>query len=223
MSAPIPTGRGLPSAASMGAANPAYAVPTEGGNDPGYHDSPICAYATALKSGVGGVPDPMRGQTMPVRDFRPDPHRAPEAFWTGASGPGRDYMLRHTSQEFLDADGIEARLPTGKKEERSPYVTPPPEPRWTNRLSPHNFVFTRPFAQDTERFFNGDHFSMADHRRTYPILGMNPPQYRRNTYRADPVPWDSDIVDMPNRQPSSSPGRIVAYELPPQTNAAWRL
>jgi hypothetical protein len=207
---------------SMGAADPNYAVPTEGTDGPGYHDSPVGAYATRLDSLPGTTPDPMRTQHMPARDYRPDPRFAPDNFWTGLRGPGRDYMGRH-SVEFLDADGIEARLPTAAAQARNPREIPPPEPRWTNRLSPHNYVFTRPFAQDTERYFNGSHFSMADHRRLYGIMGMNPPPYRRNTYRADPVPWDSNIVDTPNPQPSQSPGRIIAYDLPPMSNSSWRL
>ena len=227
MTAPSNTGQhfqpgGIPSAMAMGAGNSAFAVPTEGTDAPGWIDSPTGAYAPRLDSVPGGTPDPMRGQTMPARDYRPDPRHAPTYFWTGPRGPGVDYLQRH-GEEFLDADGIEATRPTARPQARNPREIPPAEPRPTNRLSPHNFLFTRPFAQDTERYFTGEHFSMADHRRTYPILGMNPPPYRRNTYRADPVPWDTDIVDRPHPQPSSSPGRIVAYDLPPVANSAWRL
>jgi hypothetical protein len=213
---------GIPSAAAMGAGSMAYAVPTVGTDGPGYHDSPIAAYATRLDAIPGATPDPMRSRGMAVRDYRPDPHFAPDNFWTGLHGPGREYMDRHR-QEFLDADGIEARLPVKTPQARSPYAVAGPEPRWTNRLSPHNYIFTRPWAQETERYYTGDHFSMADHRRTYGIMGMNPPPYRRNTFRADPVPWDSDIVDRPSAQQSRTPGHIVAYDLPPMSNSSWRL
>ena len=84
---------------------------------------------------------------------------------------GTERMLRHRV-EFLDADGIEATRPTAGAAAPDPRWVPPPEPRITNRLSPHTFLFTRPFGQDTDRYFTGEHFSMADHRRTYPILGM---------------------------------------------------
>ena len=206
----------------MGAGNSAFAVPTEGTDAPGWLDSPTGAYAPRLDSVPGGTPDPMRGRTLPTRDYRPDPRHAPTYFWTGPHGPGVDYLQRH-GEEFLDADGIEATRPTARPQARNPREIPPPEPRPTNRLSPHNFLFTRPFAQDTERYYTGEHFSMADHRRTYPILGMNPPPYRRNTYRSEPVPWDTDIVDRPAPQPSYSPGRIIAYDLPPMSNSTWRL
>lgn len=206
----------------MGAGNSAYAVPTEGGNDPNYHDSPVTAYAPTLDNTAGATPDPMREMQMPVRDYRPNPRFAPTYFWTGPRGPYVDYMQRH-GVEFLDADGIEANRPESRRQALDPKRTPTEEPRWTNRLSPHNYVFTRPFGQDYERYFNGSHFSMADHRRTYPILGMNPPPFKRNTYRADPTPWDTDLIDQPNPQPSYSQGRIVAYDLPPMMNSAWRL
>jgi len=211
---------GIPSALEMGAGNQSYAVPTEGGDAPGWHDSPVLAYAARLDSQPGATPDPMREQVIATRDYRPDPRQAPEAFWTGMQGPGRDYMARH-AQEFLDADGIEATRP--KDRNQAPRPARPDEPRWTNRLSPHDYIFTRPFGQDTERWFTGDHFSMADHRRTYEIMGMAPPLYRRNTYRTDPVPWDVDRTDIPTPSGSASPGRIIAYDLAPVSNSSWRL
>lgn len=212
---------GIPSAIAMGAGNSAFAVPTEGTDAPGWLDSPFGAYAQRLDSVPGATPDPMREKQMPARDYRPEPAHAPDYFWSGPHGPGVDYLQRHRGQEFLDADGIEANKPPDRLQ--APRPARPDESRPTQRLSPHNFVFTRPFAQETERYYTGEHFSMADHRRTYPILGMNPPPYRRNTYRSEPVPWDTDIVDAPNPTPSYTPGRIVAYDLPPMSNNAWRL
>lgn len=203
----------------MGAGNPSFAVPTEGTDAPGWHDSPVTAYAPRLDDVPGGTPDPMRELVFPTRDYRPDPHQAPEAFWVGMQGPGRDYMARH-QVEFLDADGIETTVGSRPQAPRPPQ---PPEPRWTQRLSPHTFLFTRPFAQDTARYFSGDHFSMADHRRTYAILGMAPSPYKRNTFRADPPPWDDSRIDMPQQAPPSAPGHLIAYELPPPSGGAWRL
>jgi hypothetical protein len=204
----------------MGAGNTAFAVPTEGTDAPGWIDSPTGAYAVRLAAQPGATPDPMRELFMPTRDYRPDPRQAPEEFWQGAQGPGRDVLARH-QQEFLDADGIEATKPSDRPQ--APRPARPDEPRPTNRLSPHTYLFTRPFAQDTERYFTGDHFSMADHRRRYEIMGMAPPQYRRNTYRADPAPWDANRVDMPTPTGSATPGHIIAYDLPPVTFQSWRL
>lgn len=199
-----------------------YAAPTEGTDGPGWHDSPVAAWAPHLQSVPGDTPDPMREQQFPVRDYRPDPRYNPAYFWLGPRGPETENFQRH-GVEFQDADGIEMPPTPDRRQALSPYRTPTPEPRWTQRLNPHNYTFTRPFAQDTERWFTGQHFSMAGHRRTYPILGMAPSPYRRNTYRADPTPWDSDRVDMPNPVPSATPGRIVAYDIPPQGGTSWRL
>jgi hypothetical protein len=66
------------------------------------------------------------------------------------------------------------------------------------------------------------HFSMADHRRTYDVLGMAPVQSRRNTYRADPAPWDANVVDMPvDVSPVNARVRVV--ELPARTGGSYRL
>lgn len=210
------------SAMNRGGYNMAYAAPTDGGDGPGYVDSPVGAWAQQLRAQPGDTPDPMREQTFPVRDFRPDPRYPPAYFWTGTHGPGTETIQRH-GVEFQDADGIETRVGT-RPRAADPRWVPTAEPRWTQRQSPHNYVFTRPYAQETERYFSGAHFSMADHRRTYPILGMAATPYRRNTYRADPTPWDVNRVDMPNPVQSASPGRIVAYDIPPaSTGNSWRL
>jgi hypothetical protein len=207
---------------SMGAGSQDYAVPTYGTDGPGYDDSPAGAYATRLDAQPGATPDPSRNQQIARRDYRPEPEYYPGYFWSGVTGPGTERMLRH-DVEFLDADGIQARQPGAGQSAPDPRWVPPPEPRPTNRLSPSSYVFTRPFDQAYERSFNGNHFSMADHRRQYPILGMAPSPYRRNTFRTDPVPWDSFRTDMPNEQPSATPGRIVAYDLPPMNDQSYRL
>lgn len=212
------------SALNRGGPNMAYAVPTEGTDHPGYVDSPIGAWAQRIDGhGLADTPDAMRELSFPVRDYRPDPAHAPEYFWTGVRGPGTERRQRE-GVEFTDADGIEQPTPSIWRKGADPRWVPTAEPRPTNRLSPHTYVYTRPFAQETERYFNGAHFSMADHRRNYPILGMNPAPYRRNTYRADPTPWDVDRVDMPNPVVSATPGRIVAFDIPPSgSGQSWRL
>lgn len=217
-----PRGQTLVADQSMGGPNFAYAVPTSGGDGPGYHDSPVTAYSTRLDHQPGTTPDPMRGQTFPVRDYRPLPQYAPQYFWSGPVGPGTEKISRH-GVEFQDADGIEKNASHVGAAAPDPRWVPPAEPRVTNRLSPHNYVFTRPFDQDKERVFNGIHFSMADHRRKYPVLGMNPPPFRRNTYRADPAPWDTARTDMPNPGGYVRPGPIVAYDIPPSGSQSWRL
>lgn len=75
----------------------------------------------------------------------------------------------------------------------------------TAGMSPNTYTFWRGMGhggpQDTPNELNGIHFSMADHRREYPVLGMQPQKKpgagTRNTYRLEPAPWDSNIVDVP--------------------------
>lgn len=208
---------------AQGGPNPRYAAPTEGTDAQGWIDSAFGAYA--LRPGASALestPDQQRLNHFPKRDMMPEPGYAPEYFWTGPRGPGTEMMIRHRV-EFQDADGIEVKAPNVGQSAPDPRWVPPAEPRLTNRLSPHNYVFTRPFAQDTERLFNGIHFSMADHRRDYEILGMSPFTYKRNTYRADPTPWDEDRVDMPNPSGRSTAGPIVAFDIPPSGSQSWRL
>lgn len=200
--------------------NPEFAVKSYGDNDPYYVDNPSLDWAAKLHPVPGGTPDPMRTLQFPVRDYRPAPGDPPEDFWLGVNGPGREKVQRH-GVEFQDADGIEAVSPGSISRAPDPRWVPVPESRLTQRLSPHNYLFTRPYDQTIARRLNGEHFSMADHRRTYPILGMQPPTRKRNTFRADPPPWDTDLVDMPPYVPPVFDGRIPTYEVPATRN--WRL
>jgi hypothetical protein len=205
------------------APNPSYVVPTEGTDAQGYLDSAFGAYA--LRPGASALestPDKMRLGQFPKRDMMPEPNYAPGYFWTGPRGPGTEKIARH-GVEFQDADGIQLKPPAAGQSAPDPRWVARPEPRVTNRLSPHTYTFTRPFNQETERYYNGVHFSMADHRRNYDILGMQPFAYKRNTYRADPVPWDEDRIDMPNPSGRATAGPIVAFDIPPSGSQSWRL
>jgi hypothetical protein len=204
-----------------------YVVPDSAvDRENGYQDSAIGAWAPKLRQEPGATPDPMRTQQMPQRDYRPTPLTgAPDLWWRGP-GPGREIQQRHNSAEFVDADGWEPTRPVGALPKRAapdPRRTPPEEPRPTNRMAPNRWIYTRPFDQHAAHRLNGIHFSMADHRRQYPIMGMQPITTRRNTYRLDPGPWDTDIVD---EQPSAdyTPNqRIQQVELPTSTSRSWRL
>lgn len=213
------TAPGVPNGLRGFTPNPAYAVPSEGGNPPEWHDSPINAWAPKADGTIGSTPDPMRIGRTKTADYRPNAADPPEDFWLGAHGPGRERMLRH-GVEFQDADGLAADIPQLKPQAPNPRSVPTPEPRPTNRMMPKSYVFTRPFDQHAARQNNGLHFSMADHRRAYPILGMEPVRRRRNTFRAEPAPWDSDLVDMPNDAANNPyrPGPIVAFDVPSTRN-----
>lgn len=91
-------------------------------------------------------------------------------------------------------------------------VQAPIVPEWTQeRLpvrptaddSPLGYQFTRPWhiprhVQDAVGEEATIHFSMADHRRTFPIMGMKPQgRIGVNTYRAEPRPWDEELFVPP--------------------------
>lgn len=80
-----------------------------------------------------------------------------------------------------------------------------PNPRRVH--TPSNVRFRRTYGQVfNERFLNGNHFSMADHYRTYEIFGMNPAHpEKRNTYRLEPPPRDAFTEDRGPSTPYSPP------------------
>lgn len=203
-------------------ANPRYAVSDVA--DHAFTDSPVGAWSPSLRTSTEGTPDAQRNQAVPLRDYRPGPRQAPQEWWTGPGGPGREVQTRHTQFEYQDADGWEVTRGDPNRKRAAPDIrrTPPTPSRVTDKLAPSSYTFTRPFDQNVERNFNGQHFSMADHRRTYEIYGMAPVYSRRNTYRADPAPWDADIVDqVPPFNPVGA--RIMATEVPDSAGSAWRL
>ncbi len=178
-----------------------------------YSTSPIGAWAPRLRMFPGGTPDPGRTLNEPLYDYRPDPLDQPPGHWWTGRGPGHDGLARTRNNEFIDADGLPLRRDPGyagdKRAAPDHRRTPPPETRKTQEMSPHRYVYTRAFDQRVKHHLTGEHFSLADHRRTYPVFGMVPVVSRRNTYRADPAPWDTGIVDVPIGQPySGSSGEI---------------
>jgi hypothetical protein len=168
------------------------------------------------------VPSIQRTNVSALLTFRNPPDQAPE-IWYGRRDA--DDKTRH-SVEHQDADGWEELKGVTANDRRwapNPRSTPQPETRRTQHMSPATYSFTRPFDTGYARTLNGNHFSMAAHRRDYPVLGMAPIVRPRNTFRATPIPWDIDVVDVP--QESTAPdipyGRMVSPELP--LNRRWRL
>lgn len=197
-------------------ANPRYA--TSDYADHAFLDSPSGAWSPSLRLSPDGTPDASRNQAIPLRDYRPDARQAPALWWDGVRGPGHDENVRHRTAETIDADGRRMWRGDMGRKRSAPDLrrTPPPEPRVTNAASPSSYMFTRPFDQTMRRQFNGQHFSMADHRRNYDIYGMAPVTSRRNTYRVDPPPWDEAIIDTQSYA-------IVPVDVPDSAGRAWRL
>lgn len=206
--------------------HPEYAMPNSNYAAPspdeenGTMDSPIGAWTIALREAPGDTPDPMRTGRMVRRDRMPDPARPPEDFYGRLDADDR---ARH-SVETQDADGWEEfKGGSGKPAARNPREKPPAEPRPTSRLAPRSYSFTRP-EFGGPRDLTGVHFSMADHRRDYPILGMAPVREHRNTFRIQPTPFDMEMGDVPPNDPTDVPaGRIQAVAVPLSASRSFRL
>lgn len=197
----------------------AFAAPDIADDAP-YVDSPSGAWSPTPRTSVSGYPDAHRLGVTPVRDFKPSPTDPPEIFYNARD---RDTAARH-SVETVDADGwTEHKGGSGKPYARNAEANRPPETRPTMAMAPRSYFFTRPMGPKFSRDFNGEHFSMADHRREYEILGMAPVRSSRNTFRLEPKPWDTNIVDMPTESTIPN-GKVIAVEVPPATgNRSYRL
>ncbi|HVI71471.1 MAG TPA: hypothetical protein VM656_08305 [Pyrinomonadaceae bacterium] len=203
---------------------PTYAVPQHGAfsvpsveSGAPYNDE--FGWGPRLRTSPTEIPSAQRLQTIPTYDRRPPPAQPPERFWDKLDA---DDEKRHAVED-IDANGWTERkgvFPTDKRWADNPRRYPPPEPRVTSQLAPRSYSFTRPFDQHAARTLNGTHFSMADHRRNYEILGMAPIKRPRNTYRLEPVPWDIDVVDMaPVNEPTTVQARMTSVELPPASRS----
>lgn len=205
-----------------GTPNSAYAAPDLNRDAP-YNDE--FGWGPKTRISVESTPDAMREFQAPVRDLRPNATESPVRHYAPIDA---DDKQRH-SVEDQDADGW-PELKNRYKIGPDPRWNPPAETRVTEQLSPRRYSFTRPFDQATKgagaRKLNGLHFSMADHRREYDILGMRPWSQHRNTYRVDPAPWDADMYDVPPEQTIgvTSQGRVQAVDIPGDYgNRSYRL
>lgn len=208
-------------APDYGTPNSAYAAPDVHRDAP-YNDE--FGWGPKTRISVENTPDAMREFAAPVRDFRPDGAGSPKPFYAQRDADGK----QRESVTDQDANGW------NEKKDRykigpDPRWNPPAETRVTEQLSPRSYSFTRPFDQGTKgngaRQLNGQHFSMADHRREYPILGMRPWGSNRNTYRVDPAPWDADMYDVPpeSTMGAVTNGRIQAVDVPDSGGRSYRL
>ncbi|HET7414762.1 MAG TPA: hypothetical protein VFI97_03600 [Arthrobacter sp.] len=204
-----------------------YAVPSPGSP---YLTSPAGEWAPSLFRKVGATPDPARLGEVPLIQDYPVPNRPPEEWYEPQT---RDITNRH-SVEQIDADGWREEPGTdgSYRFAANPRSRPPMPSRVTAFMSPASYAFWRHMStgqpKDSQRNLNGVHFSMADHRRDYPILGMQPQRKpgagTRNTYRLAPVPWDANLVDVPDPTSAGIPvEQVVAPTVPTNLTRSGRL
>lgn len=192
------------------AANPRYAVPRDS-ITPGFSGwEPVSPSATELRIGADGTtPDIRRIQQWDSPPESPDPRRA---LYENA-----ERVTRHAELETLHATGWEEL-------QEYPGLAFMKHPRWrpyysirpTSRMGPNTYAFTRRWSipQST-----GVHFSLADHRRNFPVGGMKPQgRIGENTYRLDPAPWDADryVVSAENVSPEDY--RVISAVAPASRN-----
>lgn len=203
-----------PPAMSVFGGNQRYAVrDTPESTDPEYS----VGYSPALKAGGSSS-----GESLPD-NVRIGTRKTPI--------PGRNWndpkWQQHMDSDFLRRISEEETTVNWNVQQRK---TPAPtNPLWTQErmpvrptatMSPLNRLFQRPWhiprnAKDALGEEATLHFSMADHRRTYPILGMKPQgRVGTNTYRAQPRPWDENLFIPP--QAGQNTGGIAG-------NRTWRL
>lgn len=205
--------------------NDAYAVPPLSAGD-AYIDAFGWSATLAQRTSTVETPSAQRLGTISRYDY---------SGFVGSGQPSkkdhgldddRDYRY---SVEDQDADGwtVPSGLSNGDRRwQDNPRRVPPAEPRPMSRMAPRTYSFMRFFDQfnrthqgdpltGSARTLNGVHFSMADHRRKYEILGMRPAHSRRNTYRLEPQPWDLSVVDMPpTNGPTLPQARVRSLEIP---------
>lgn len=124
-----------------------------------------------------------------------------------------NHLERHSVEETETGWDVQQRT-IGPPAQNPMWNDPRLPIRPTADDSPLGYQFTRPWhiprnaadaiGEDAEL-----HFSLADHRRKYPIMGMHPRgSVGTNTYRADPRPWDEDLFIPP--QAPDMPGGTVS-------------
>ena len=210
----------------------AYAVPSLSAGD-AYNDEFGWAGPLQTRPSTVEVPSAQRLRTVPRYDYAARSEQPSDRFRSDINQDrvGRYRVEDQNPEGWNEVKGIS---PGDRRWADNPRLTTSQEPRRTLGLSPHVYGFTRLFDQfnrnyDNEplngsaRRFNGQHFSMADHRRNYEILGMRPVQTRRNTYRLEPVPWDIDVVDLPPVGTSSVPDARVRSVNLPNVSRSYRL
>lgn len=189
--------------------NHSYAV-----RDPRNIDAPYAdeqGWAPHLRTESNGTPDAERLGLAPIRQRQVFPGRPPNEWYDAFTD--YDDARRH-AVEAQDANGFAEIRQHELRRAPDPRWNPPMPSRVTAFMSPRSYAFWRPFNRPPARN-NGMHFSMADHRRTYDVLGMKPIAQKRNTFRVDPTPWDAQQYDVPPPvSPMVTGGLVQGLDVP---------
>jgi hypothetical protein len=204
-----------------------YAAPSLEAGD-AYTDT--FGWGPELRVSTVQTPSAQRLGAIPRFGDYPDPTKPPQTWYDrlDADDKRRDAVTTQNATGWGELKGV---APGDLRWADNPRRKPPAENRVTQQQSPANYSFTRPFdqfnrtyangpASGSARHLNGLHFSMADHRRTYEAVGTMPVRTGRNTYRMEPTPWDTDVVDLPSQSgPDTPSARIRSIEVPSSSAA----
>jgi hypothetical protein len=134
--------------------------------------------------------------------------------WASYTHFRNDFVPPNNKAEFneiLESDPNQfVRYMNPKNPVDDPKRTPGPEHSNVHHQSTYRF-YRDDFGHDVAYRFNGDHFSMANHLRTYPIYGMNPVEDITNTYRTEPPPRDITIQTRPPQGEPNTPQAVYTY------------
>jgi len=198
--------------------DPGYIAP----EDTGPYALPGSPYSEQLSETIGATPDPQREQKEKIWAYRSNPQH-PTRFWSRLFADRKARESVTQTREQITEQKDERASQGGTRFAPNPALTPPPETRMTEQLSPSTYGFTRPMTGGTPVRLNGNHFSLADHRRMdAEIYGMQPPRAMRSSQRLDVAPWGTNVFD---KAPQTEyPDEVYTVtESPEPGNRAYRL
>jgi hypothetical protein len=139
-----------------------------------------------------GTPDPIRTMRREPPVFTYEPTRSEHR--------GLDFLKRlsvETAQSTgWDIQQYQDAVPFDPARQPMPGSNPPSRP--TAHMGQNTYLHLRGDFPERPPFRTGAHFSMADHKRRYLIMGQRPQDRMGvNTYRQEPTPWDSTLTSAP--------------------------
>lgn len=177
-------------------------------------------YVSAHYGGLDGTASPSVANQQAITGLKqigPDADKAPTDHYQRRNSWRID-NFRHELQTPPQYPQIVGPVLHGADD---PKREPPMPTRPTAFHSPSGTVFTvdQPYGFRYARFLNGNHFSMASHRRAYPIAGMNPAKRFRNTFRLEPESRENAVADMPPVPTDNGEAKYVSPSIIPSYRA----
>jgi len=203
--------------------DPAYVAPEQTGpyTDPGN------PWSEQLQEGIGTTPDAQREQSAPILSQRVNPSK-PKALWARLFGDDHKREdqavitpLREQIRETTDDRATQGVTRWAANPYQLGTIAPV---RPTETLSPSTYGgYTRDMNGGTPHRMNGNHFSLADHRRMdAEIYGVAPPRSLRSSQRLDVMPWGTDVVDQAPQ--TAYPAELYDAPVSPEyTGRSYRL